>query len=76
MQDHLNVNLTYLRTHWDKMNEPSYKEPQPHVPNKAMSNLNDDIVFPPTSQFVPTDQFMCKLIMAAFREYERKDANA
>lgn len=71
IKDHLNVELMYLSAHQDRTSELDSENQQAKMTkSNNFLDLTDEMVFPPTSQFVPTDLMMRKLIMAAFQQWE------
>ncbi len=60
----------YLNAHLDRMNEADIEK----LPSKKPGpnhylDLTDELVFPPTAQFLPTDLLMRKLITATFQQW-------
>ncbi len=68
IKDHLNVELMYLNAHTERMTEfDNDVQPVKKIEPNNFLDLTDEMVFPPTSQYLPTDLLMRKLIMAAFQ---------
>jgi len=60
----------YLNAHFDRMNEAEIEKLPSKMPDSNYYlDLTDELVFPPTAQFLPTDLLMRKLITAAFQQW-------
>lgn len=62
--------MMFLKSHVDWMKEEPETLPPPKKAGPVdFLYLTDDIVFPPTSQYLPTELFMRKLILATFSQW-------
>ncbi len=70
IKEHLSAEMMYLNAHLDRMNEADIESsPAKKLGPNHYLDLTDELVFPPTAQFLPTDLLMRKLITAAFQQW-------